>query len=225
MRLVDMYYPSGKKFREIYTINEKVNGSGERVSAWLSRGDYKKERPETIASARRPITDESIEWLKNKYNVHLAEFKRAHPAWVIDSPMEFQPWPGLSRDEIFFEFKLLPRRFVHVSNRWVKDVRYEGFSWDGFWSDERNYRKRLKALGMMQGVAKSDSWERQLEQPMKIPEGIAQPAKIQDASKPPVEIEEPEQEQPEPSKEPVQMSFLDLVTQSGWITNPDKPKS
>lgn len=84
-KMVDFYFKSGKKYREVYYVMKKVR-SGEWIKAWI-----KTEKYQVIASEDGPITKESLKRLNEAVRKHIAEYK-VKGAIIVDEFMEWRRW-------------------------------------------------------------------------------------------------------------------------------------
>jgi len=143
LRFVDFYYPSGKHFRDIYSLKRRVAPNGDVTGAWIEVGDYQRGKTEIIKSVQPPITDQTIEDLKKAFHIRLQQFRNKHA--IIDSPMTWHEWPiGVNHDQVFFEDCPFPKRYELSNHIWVKRKDYENLSWDGYWEDPINYLREQK---------------------------------------------------------------------------------
>lgn len=116
-KVVDFYYPSGKKFRELFTIEEYLD-EGRTMSVTLERNNNK---PELVSKERPPIDRSSYERLRRALR-RCCTRRNA----IVDSPM---PWrrpadpvdiPFLQIPNFVYGNITFPRRFEWIGNRWVQ---------------------------------------------------------------------------------------------------------
>jgi competence CoiA-like predicted nuclease len=83
-KMVDFYFKSGKKLREVFFAVKKIR-NGEWVEAWIET-----EKGRIIALEKAPITEGSRMRLNNVVKNHINEF-RAKGA-IVDEFMKWRPW-------------------------------------------------------------------------------------------------------------------------------------
>jgi hypothetical protein len=83
-KMVDFYFRSGKKYREVYFVMKLVRNN-EWVKAWV-----KTERNQVIASIEGPITKESLGTLNRAVKRNIAELQQKGA--LIDEFMEWRLW-------------------------------------------------------------------------------------------------------------------------------------
>jgi competence CoiA-like predicted nuclease len=83
-KMVDFYYKSGKKFREVYYVMKKVEDN-EWTKAWV-----KTERNQVLASETAPITQDSLRNLNNA--VRRSIVKRQEMGALVDEVVKWNPW-------------------------------------------------------------------------------------------------------------------------------------
>ena len=139
IRLVDIYYRSGKHFREIFSLKHIALPDGTISKAWLEIGDYKKGKTKTIQRAQPPISNESFNDLKRAFHTYLDGIRKKGN--IVDSPMSWHAWPrGLRHGQVFFESDVFPLRYALSNNGWVKIASYQDLSWEGYWEDPARYQ-------------------------------------------------------------------------------------
>lgn len=149
IRFVDIYYPSGKHFREIFSIKKKVLANGINVCAWLEMGDYHKEKPKTIQFIKSPITDQSIDTLKHAFRNHLRIYEEKGA--VVDSPMHWHEWPEkVHWRKAFYEDNIFPKQYEFTDQKWIRKSTYSNVLWDGYWEDRSSYLRKVNTYGIPQ---------------------------------------------------------------------------
>jgi len=107
VKIVDFYFPSGKKFREVYELHECVE-NGCRTEVWLTRRSDKK----IIAGARAPITVDAMATIAKALEIELKNIHRKTNA-QIDSPMKWTAWsPTFEDDHTVYSDRYFPRRYA-----------------------------------------------------------------------------------------------------------------
>lgn len=106
-RIVDLFYPSGGYFREVYWLVEK-HIDGVRKEVWLaSRSDRT-----ILARVASPFTLAERKRIKDAFDSELnAKRTKAHA--YVDSPMDWAPWPPAPDPEAYvFDEIQFPCRYV-----------------------------------------------------------------------------------------------------------------
>lgn len=102
-KMVDFYFKSGKKYREVYYVMKQVKDK-EWVKAWV-----KTEKNQLIASENTPITEESLKRLNEAVKKHIAEYRDNKGAVIIDEFMKWRRWEKgqkfVARDTSKFPFR------------------------------------------------------------------------------------------------------------------------
>lgn len=83
-KMVDFYFPSGKKHREVYYVMKRVEND-QWVRAWV-----KTEKNRVVASQKGPITPESLKLLSQAVARELD--KRRRQRAIVDDFMEWRRW-------------------------------------------------------------------------------------------------------------------------------------
>jgi hypothetical protein len=127
LKLVDFYYPSGKKFRRGYYIQERIHG-GEVIEVQLNDGQSG--TPLLVISGR--ATDENLKRLHAAFNEVLITNQRDTKA-IVDSPM---PWTS-SANVLFkpgmlaHSTTLFPERYVWLKRerKWAMPAKLRRIKW------------------------------------------------------------------------------------------------
>jgi hypothetical protein len=82
-KLSDIYHLSGKRYREMFFLMEQLIG-GKRVRVWV------KTEKETIAVQKSPITDKSLEDLRQAVAQRLDRHRKNGA--IVDNYIDWQPW-------------------------------------------------------------------------------------------------------------------------------------
>lgn len=138
-RIVDVYYPSGKRFRALWTVEERLT-DGAPVSARVLMNDQV--QLELPVATSDPTSPERRAVRK--------KFQRTFDAWsercaksarFVDSPMK---WTSAEHArqvaELAFDFRYFPRRYVWAPSRsdWWSPPELEHATWErqqGAWMD------------------------------------------------------------------------------------------
>lgn len=83
-KMVDLYFKSGKKYREVYYVMQRVK-DGTWVSAWV-----KTEKNQVIASENAPITKESMKRLNDAVKRRLV--RRQREGAIVDEVIPWRRW-------------------------------------------------------------------------------------------------------------------------------------
>ena len=83
-KMVDFYFRSGKKYREVYYVMKKVS-NGEWAKAWI-----KNEKNKVIATVHGAITKESLQALNQGLSQDIAKTERQGA--IVDRFMEWRLW-------------------------------------------------------------------------------------------------------------------------------------
>lgn len=131
MRVTDFYWRSGKKYRELFQITQRVI-DGKVVEAWLADDKFKKIQVVTGAAAQNctPL-------LEQAYTKHIASIRNA----IIDSPMVWQSWPERFHPKMVWDEGLFPYRYTWVNNQWKLLAKYKDTRWDKDWNNLLSHRK------------------------------------------------------------------------------------
>lgn len=140
-KMVDFYFPSGKKHREVYFVMKEVKND-QRIKVWV-----KTEDDVIIAKENGPITEESLQKLKTAITRKL-DGQRSRGA-VVDDFMRWRRWvPGqkfVPRDTRRFPFRYLwseqKRKWIFYQSGELEHVT----SWrdDTIYEQEQTYDKEL----------------------------------------------------------------------------------
>jgi hypothetical protein len=112
-KMVDFYFSSGKKYREVYYAIKRVR-NGEVVRTWV-----RTETNEVIVTADGPMTEETARFLNAaiKRRLHARQARGA----LVDEVVPWRPWkPGkkfVARDVDQFPFKFY---WSTSERKWVK---------------------------------------------------------------------------------------------------------
>jgi hypothetical protein len=117
--MVDFYYSSGKKFRNIFYVKDQL-AHGERVRLWVEDTDHR-----VIAEERTPITSESEKRLNMAVQSKLDELIKM--AAVVDQPMNWVRWES-GRKFAARDLDNFPFRYAWNENR-RKWVQQPGVKW------------------------------------------------------------------------------------------------
>jgi hypothetical protein len=141
-RFVDIYYPSGKQYREVFCLSTLELSEGLGTNAWLTKGYFKTNNSRTLKSISKGPHDHVTNALKKEFHVNLEELRSKGA--LVDSPMNWQKWPGdLDYEQVIFEKIVFPCRYQFDNGRWKKDKRYGSLSWDGYWDKPPEYFKSM----------------------------------------------------------------------------------
>ena len=134
LRVIDYYFPSGKKYRSIYAIQTKSKNGG-IISAELQEIGAQRRQ---IKIEYPPVTEHTFELLKQALKVGLRE-KKEKPGWIIDNstgwfkpPARFDPKQLLDMDEYPYNFEL-------INNKWERIKRVKRNSSSSIRSFEPHY--------------------------------------------------------------------------------------
>ena len=98
--MVDIYFPSGKKYREMFFLMEQYK-DGKRARVWI-----KTEKDKTVASTSTLI-DQPLESLQPSMERYLDRYRKMGA--IIDTIVEWQPWTTgkkyVSRDTTRYPFR------------------------------------------------------------------------------------------------------------------------
>jgi hypothetical protein len=115
-RFIDFYFPSGKKFRKLYVIQERCE-QGKVLYADLQEVTQSWRQ---IALERSPVTKSSYQKLKIALEKELDSTER--PGWIIDRTHPWQADSGTSNlKEIVFS-DASSYNFELVDNKWQKVI-------------------------------------------------------------------------------------------------------
>ncbi|MCC6612679.1 MAG: hypothetical protein IT320_04315 [Anaerolineae bacterium] len=108
-RMIDFYYPSGKKYREVYYVKRAIK-NGELKRIWIEN-----EKRQIIATESALITKESRQRLNETFKQKLRGLEQK--ADIVDHEMDWTPWqPG--RRFVARDINNFPFRYV-----WLEDLR------------------------------------------------------------------------------------------------------
>ena len=138
-RIVDLYYPSGKRFRALWTVEEHLT-DGAPVSARVLMNDHP--QLELPVSSSDPASPERRAVRRKFRQAFDAWWERcARSARLVDSPMKWAAAPQAKQvAELAFDFRYFPRRYVWAPSRsdWWSPPELEQATWerqDGAWMD------------------------------------------------------------------------------------------
>jgi hypothetical protein len=111
-KLSDIYYLSGKRYREMFFLMEQLI-DGKRVKVWV------KTEKETIAVEKSPITDKSLEDLRQAVAQRLDRHRKNGA--IVDNYVDWQPWVAgkkyVARDTDRHPFRY---KWDAEQKKWVK---------------------------------------------------------------------------------------------------------
>lgn len=112
VRIVDLYYPTGKKYRRVYVIEKKVV-QGRCITLILQEVGMQRRY---IAALPLNIEGDPLSILKKMVKDELIETKKEHPDWLVDASNDWMKAP----------LRFHPRMFL---NEYHYPYRYD--DWDG----------------------------------------------------------------------------------------------
>jgi len=128
-KMVDFYFKSGKKYREVYYVMKKVK-NGEWIKAWV-----KTRQNRVVASENAPITKNSLKKLNEAVRNQIAEYRGKGTA-IIDEFMEWQRWEKGQKfvardlDRFPFRYSWENKLWDEKELKWVQDwVKVEEDFW------------------------------------------------------------------------------------------------
>ncbi len=116
-KMVDFYFKSGKKYREVYYVMKKIKDK-KWVKAWV-----KTEKNQVIASENAPITKNSLRRLNEAVKKQIAEYQ-SKGAVIVDEFMAWRLWEKgqkfVARDIDKFPFRYSLENFWdEEQSRWI----------------------------------------------------------------------------------------------------------
>ena len=115
-RLVDFYYPSGKKYREWYFINVKTR-NGKKVEAILTTSDSG-----IVSTLKEPINEETIQELKKAFVTDIN--RKSSPGTIAD--FDFMKWRKWEEGHKFHlkDFDQFPFRYEwdELNKKWERTI-------------------------------------------------------------------------------------------------------
>lgn len=196
-RIVDVYYPSGKRFRALWTVEERLT-DGAPVSARVLMNDQV--QLELPVATSDPTSPERRAVRK--------KFQRTFDAWsercaksarFVDSPMK---WTSAEHArqvaELAFDFRYFPRRYVWAPSRsdWWSPPELEHATWErqqGAWMDihpavieryqaRKEYGRRMHAERRARQQAAGQQQQEQAGRGTADPDGAVRDAPVPPAA-------------------------------------------
>ncbi|MEC9493044.1 hypothetical protein [Flexistipes sp.] len=112
-KMVDYYFPSGKKYREVYFVKKKLR-RGDWVKVWIET-----ERNRILATEYSPITKDSMKKLSKTLEKNINSFRSKGA--IVDNSMKWRLWENGSKF-VARDIDRFPFRYGWDSERkvWVK---------------------------------------------------------------------------------------------------------
>lgn len=161
IKIVDFFYPSGGKYRELFLIEHRIRNDQE-VELWLKKGIWLDKRT-VLAHEDAPITQESKERLNEAY-LRLLDEQEKRGAIVDSAAMQWQEgWSPHLHSKMIFADTWFPRRYRWEKDRWEMPAENANLDWNGFWDDYSNYQPHPHNVDSM-ARQEIDKIDREIEQ-------------------------------------------------------------
>jgi hypothetical protein len=114
IRLIDFYYPSGKKYRSLYEIQDRYKDEQIIYSQLQEVGSSR----QNIKTQSPPISDATYDQLKQALQIHLADLKKFYPHWLIDASRDWMIAPQRFHPKMFMDPERFPYNYEFSNGRW-----------------------------------------------------------------------------------------------------------
>jgi hypothetical protein len=140
LRIADLYYPTGKKRRILFKVNQlEIDGRVWKI--WLlAENEIIKviDCPTDLKSAVK-----TLQTILHSQLVQIGE-----QIAFVDSQMTLRDWPEGVMAATFQVGNWFPHRYVYYKNSWKIIERYMDLCWDEFWQDRDAYLQKIQAKEM-----------------------------------------------------------------------------
>ena len=115
VRKVDFYFPSGKRYRSIYTIDKMIKDGKEIVLQLQEIGSQRR----YIASLNPPLTNKSVSELKNILKAELL-VKKNRAGWLVDNSRDWMKPMSQFHPNKYLDTDGYPYLFEWDGSKWIK---------------------------------------------------------------------------------------------------------